>query len=204
MIKNSHDITAPENPLDLFHTWLELARQSEINDPEAMALATATRDARPSVRMVLLKEANDSGFKFHTNAQSQKGNELLENPFASLCFYWKTLRKQVRIEGKIETASREEADAYFKTRPYMRQIGAHASQQSRPLQSRAYLEEKLETLKTQYPEGSTIPRPDYWVGYRVIPNKIEFWWDNPDRLHDRILYTRSHENAPWETMRLYP
>lgn len=203
-MKNIHDINSETNPIELFNDWLNLARQNEINDPEAMALATADKNARPSVRMLLLKEANENGFKFHTNAQSQKGNELLENPFASLCFYWKSLRKQVRVEGKIEPATTQEANEYFANRPYMRQIGAHASAQSRPLESRAVLEEKIAILEKQYPEGSRIPRPDYWQGYRLIPSKIEFWWDNPNRLHDRIVFSRESKDAPWTTQRLYP
>lgn len=203
-MKNIHDIHSGSNPIEIFNEWLDLARQNEINDPEAMALATATKDGRPSVRMILLKQADENGFKFHTNAQSQKGNELFENSFASLCFYWKSLRKQVRVDGHIETVSVAEANDYFSNRPYMRQIGAHASQQSRPLQSREYLEEKIAALEKKYPEGSTVPRPDYWVGYRLVPLKIEFWWDNPDRLHDRIVFTRTSKDTPWTTQRLYP
>lgn len=180
-----------------------MAHDSEINDPEAMALATSTKDGHPSVRMILLKDASEKGFKFHTNCESQKGKELDENPHAALCFHWKTLRKQVRIEGYVEKVRDEEADEYFKTRPYSRQIGAWASQQSRPLESREYLEEKLKVMRQQYPEGQGVPRPPYWTGYRVIPHKIEFWWDNPDRLHDRIIYTKS-ESGEWIIKRLYP
>ena len=196
-IQTSHD------PIALFQEWLELANNSEINDPEAMALATSTKCGKPSVRMVLLKEANKNGFKFHTNSESQKGNELDDNPFAALCFHWKTLRKQIRVEGSIEKVSKEEADEYFKNRPYPRKIGAHASDQSRPLESREFLEEKLEILRQKYPESSEIPRPEYWNGYRVIPNKIEFWWDNSDRLHDRIVYTKD-AGGQWQIQRLYP
>ena len=191
------------DPIELFNEWLDLAKESEINDPDAMALATSTKDGKPSVRMVLLKEANEKGFKFHTNSESQKGNELDDNPFAALCFHWKTLRKQIRIEGSVEKVSKEEADEYFKNRPYPRKIGAHASDQSRPLESREYLEEKLEALRQKYPEISEIPRPEYWNGYRVIPNKIEFWWDNSDRLHDRIVFTKDAQGK-WQTQRLYP
>lgn len=193
----------PQTPLPLFLEWFELAKESEINDPDAMALATATKDGCPSVRMVLLKEANERGFKFHSNCESQKGNEIEENKHVALCFHWKSLRKQVRIEGIIELVSTQEADDYFAGRPYNRQIGAHASQQSRPLESREYLETQLEILSKKYPEGSEIPRPAYWVGYRVIPQKIEFWWDNPDRLHDRIVYTQN-EQGNWDIQRLYP
>ncbi|MDH5723394.1 MAG: pyridoxamine 5'-phosphate oxidase [Alphaproteobacteria bacterium] len=193
----------PENPLILFNNWMEQAKEQELNDPEAMALATCTKSGHPSVRIVLLKSFDEKGFKFHSNAESQKGQEIAENVLAALCFHWKSLRKQVRIEGHIEMASQKEADEYFVGRPYMRKIGAHASAQSRPLDSREFLEQKLEELKKLYPEGSDVPRPDYWVGYLVVPEKIEFWWDNPDRLHDRIVYTKDNQ-ANWNQQRLYP
>lgn len=196
-------VILPDNPIPLFLEWLNEAKSSEINDPEAMALATSTRDGHPNVRMVLLKEANEQGFKFHTDEQSAKGCELKDNPRAALCFYWKSLRKQIRVTGRVDLVTEREADEYFSTRPYARQIGAHASAQSRPLDSRATLEKKIETLQKQYPEGSAIPRPAYWVGYRVVPEAIEFWWDNPDRLHDRIVYTRLRDDE-WKTHRLYP
>ncbi len=192
----------PSDPIKLFHDWLSQAKKSEVNDPDAMAIATCTKDGRPSVRMVLLKEADEKGFKFHTNSESQKGNELAENPYAALCFHWKTLRKQIRVEGIIEKATQKEADDYFESRPRARQIGAWASQQSRPLDSRESLEQRIKELENQYPEGSKVPRPDYWQGYRVIPNKIEFWWDNPDRLHDRFTYIKTGNN--WNIQRLYP
>ncbi|MGH1456932.1 MAG: pyridoxamine 5'-phosphate oxidase [Alphaproteobacteria bacterium] len=193
----------PENPVTFFQEWLNKARETEINDPEAMALATSTKDGHPSVRMVLLKHIDNNGFKFHTNEQSQKGSELDQNPHAALCFHWKTLRKQVRVEGIIKKASQTEADEYFKNRPYARQIGAWASDQSRPLESREFLENKIAQIQNQYPEGSKVPRPPYWIGYRVIPQKMEFWWDNQDRLHDRILYTQT-SSGQWEIKRLYP
>lgn len=193
----------PTNPLSLFHEWLDMAKASEINDPDAMALATSTPDGVPSVRMVLLKSADDRGFKFHSNAQSQKGIEIENNKHVSLCFHWKSLRKQVRVDGVIHIIPDDEADAYFESRPYARQIGAWASQQSSPLDSRKTLVEKIKTLGTQYPQGTIIPRPPYWVGYRVVPEKIEFWWDNPDRLHDRIIYIQN-DDKQWKTQRLYP
>ncbi len=193
----------PQNPLDLFHDWLDQAKQSEINDPEAMALATSTKDGYPSVRMVLLKSADEKGFKFHTNAESQKGSELMDNPNAALCFHWKTLRKQVRVEGKVEQVSKQEADEYFASRPYARQIGAWASQQSRVLESRETLENAIKALEKKYPNGSIVPRPAYWQGFRVKPEKIEFWWDNPDRLHDRFIYTKKG-GGNWVVQRLYP
>lgn len=192
-----------EDPIILFHKWLDLARESEINDPEAMALATCGADGWPSVRMVLLKDATSEGFKFHSNIESEKGISIIENPRAELCFHWKTLRKQVRVRGPIEIIRGVEADIYFAGRPYPRQIGAWASQQSRPLSSRAELESKIKELETVYPEGTNIPRPPYWVGFRVVPNRIEFWWDNPDRLHDRLVYEKSN-NTNWTIKRVYP
>lgn len=195
------DDTVPADPISLFHQWLEQARLTEINDPEAMCLATANKDGQPSARMVLLKEADERGFKFHTNAESQKGHELHDNPGAALCFHWKSLRKQVRVEGTIEMASEADADEYFKGRPRMRQIGAWASQQSRPLKNRAVFEEMIQKLTADY-EGKDVPRPTYWKGYRLIPARIEFWLDNPDRLHDRFLYTKHGNN--WNVQRLYP
>ena len=192
-----------KNPITLFHEWLAEAEKTEINDPGAMALATCTKDGIPSVRIVLLKQADETGFKFHTNRESQKGTQLAENSNAALCFHWKSLRKQIRIEGHVENVGAEEADKYFTTRPYARQVGAWASQQSRPLESREYLEEKLKALRETYPEGAAVPRPDYWVGYRLVPKKIEFWWDNADRLHDRLLYTHL-DDGNWDITRLYP
>lgn len=193
------------NPIEQFSQWFDLAKESEINDPGAMALATATPDGKPSVRMVLLKQADESGFKFHSNADSQKGQELEANKQAALCFYWKSLRKQVRIEGIVEIISDEEADKYFKTRPYKRKIGAWASHQSRKLENREHLENKIKELKKQYPDEKTIPRPENWIGYRLVPETIEFWLDNPDRLHDRFRYRRDSKNSKhWNITRLYP
>lgn len=192
----------PTDPLETFHDWLNQAKESEINDPAAMAIATSTKNGKPSVRMVLLKQADQDGFKFHTNTESQKGNELAENPQVALCFHWKTLRKQIRVEGIIEQATQQEADEYFASRPRARQIGAWASQQSRPLNSRKNLEDRIKELEKQYPEDTKVPRPDYWQGYRVKPEKIEFWWDNPDRLHDRFTYTKTGKS--WDIQRLYP
>lgn len=195
--------TLPDNPLELFNNWLNQARKSEINDPDAMALATASKDAKPSVRMVLLKQTSEKGFKFHTNSESQKGIQLAENQFAALCFHWKSLRKQIRIEGTASIASKEEADDYFENRPYNRKIGAWASQQTRPLESREKLEQQISALEAKYPEDQDIPRPAYWNGYWIKPDSIEFWWDNPDRLHDRFIYTKN-EKGLWDIQRLYP
>lgn len=192
-----------DDPYALFESWLEEARKKELNDPEAMALATATTEGIPSVRMVLLKEHGKNGFKFHTNADSQKGNELSQNPRASICFHWKSLRRQVRAEGVVKTVSDTDADTYFASRPYNRQIGAWASEQSRPLDSRAHLEARITELEKQYPEGTTVPRPPYWKGYLLVPNKIEFWIGNKDRLHDRWVY-HQNDKGGWDTNGLYP
>lgn len=192
----------PETPLPLFHEWLAQAKESEINDPEAMALATADANGRPDVRMVLLKEADERGFKFHSNARSSKGQDLEQRAQAALCFHWKSLRKQVRVRGLVERVSEAEADAYFAGRPYARQIGAWASAQSRPLVSREALEHRIAEYSEKYPAGKSIPRPPDWVGWRVVPAAIEFWWDNPDRLHDRFVYEKT--GADWTITRLYP
>ena len=191
------------DPIAQFKLWLAQAEASEINDPGAMALATCSKDGKPSVRMVLLKQVDENGFKFHTNVNSQKGKALKETPYGSVCFYWKSLRKQVRVDGQVKIIDGKEADAYFAERPYKRQIGAWASQQSSPLDSRATLENKIKTFEQQYPEGSVVPRPESWVGFRLLPDTIEFWMDNPDRLHDRFLYTHQ-SNGTWDITRLYP
>jgi len=198
-----NDAPLLKDPIKQFEDWLEKATKKEINDPGAMALATSTPDGKPSVRMVLLKSVNDQGFKFHSNSGSQKGQEIENNKQASLCFYWKSLRKQIRVEGIIEIIKDEEADKYFKTRPYNRKIGAWASAQSRELDSRKTLEDKIQELETQYPEGVDIPRPSDWIGYRLVPNIIEFWMDNPDRLHDRFVYTKN-ASGHWDIKRIYP
>lgn len=188
------------DPIALFGTWFELAKVSEVNDPNAMSLATATADARPSVRMVLLKKVDAKGFTFYTNEQSQKGQELIANPHAALCFHWKSMRRQVRVEGAVEAVSVADSDDYFHSRSRRSQIGAIASQQSRPLASREELEAKAAELAAQYP--GVIPRPVHWRGFLVVPERIEFWQDGADRLHDRILFTRDGDG--WGRVRLYP
>ena len=191
-----------ENPIDVFKNWFDEAEKSEVNDPGAVALATATKEGKPSVRMVLLKAVDERGFKFHTNSDSQKGLEIAENPCVSLCFYWKSLRKQVRVEGVIEEISDQEADEYFATRPYKRQIGAWASDQSRPLDSRETLEARIKEFEDKF-DGPGIPRPSNWKGYIVRPEKMELWFDNPDRLHDRFVYVCV--DGIWSKgQRLYP
>lgn len=192
----------PDDPLTLFHEWFGEAKSSEPNDPDAMALATATPDGRPIVRMVLLKQADERGFKFHSNKQSFKGRHLAANPHAALCFHWKSLRRQVCVQGEVGIAPEAESDEYFTTRPYERQIGAWVSDQSRPLAHREILENKVADLKKRYPAGA-VPRPPHWVGYILKPERIEFWWSHPDRLHDRFEYVKS-PGGLWTIQRLYP
>jgi pyridoxamine 5'-phosphate oxidase len=189
------------DPFALFDEWFTEAKASEPNDPEAMALATADLLREPSVRMVLLKEHGPEGFVFYTNEESEKGRQLKENPNAALLFHWKSLRRQVRIEGSVERVSDEEADAYFASRARDSQLGAWASDQSRPLDSRATFEQRFEEMKRRY-DGQEVPRPPYWGGYRVIPQRIEFWTDRPHRLHERRLFVRGAEG--WSEGLLYP
>jgi pyridoxamine 5'-phosphate oxidase len=189
------------DPYQLFEIWFAEARVSEINDPEAMALATADLAGRPSVRTVLLKGHGPDGFIFYTNEQSAKGDDLAANPRAALLFHWKSLRRQVRIEGLVEPASDAEADAYFASRARDSQLGAWASDQSRPLDARETFEQRLEETKRRF-EGRDVPRPPHWRGYRVIAERIEFWTDRPYRLHERLLFTWN--GGGWDEGLLYP
>jgi pyridoxamine 5'-phosphate oxidase len=190
-------------PFDLFTAWLKDAAAHEVNDAEAMALATVDPEGMPNVRMVLLKGAGPDGFVFYTNYESAKGRELLATPKAALCFHWKSLRRQVRVRGPIAPVSPEEADAYYASRPRGSRIGAWASQQSRPLEGRFALEKAVASYAARYAVGD-IPRPPYWSGFRLTPLEIEFWHDRPFRLHDRIQFRRSGPGEAWEKVRLYP
>ncbi len=189
------------DPHQLFADWFALARQSEPNDPEAMALATADSSGRPSVRKVLLKGHDARGFVFYTNLDSRKGGELAANPVAALLFHWKSLRRQVRIEGLVEPVSEDEADAYFASRSRDSQLGAWASEQSRPLDRRDTFEARYEEIRARF-EGGEVPRPPRWSGFRVVPERIEFWSDRAHRLHERRLFTRAGDG--WSEGLLYP
>ena len=189
------------SPLDLFHGWFAEAKASEINDPNAMALATCTPAGIPSVRIVLMKLFDADGLVFYSNRDSRKGGELTSNPQAAVVFHWKSLQRQVRVEGSITEVSPAEADEYFASRYRISQVGAWASRQSQPLDSRATLETRTAAYETEYPD--TVPRPPYWTGFRLTPRAIEFWQEMPHRLHNRIVYSAG-EGGAWTKQRLYP
>jgi pyridoxamine 5'-phosphate oxidase len=199
----SGDFTEADEPLQLFAAWFEDAKKAEPSDPDATALATVDADGLPNVRMVLLKGFDERGFVFYSNEESQKGRELAANPKASLAFHWKSLRRQVRLRGAVTTVSAAEADAYFATRPRSSQIGAWASRQSRPLESRLAFEKAIALNAAKFALGP-VPRPPFWIGYRVTPTVMEFWHDRPYRLHDRIEFSRAEAGAGWTKSRLYP
>lgn len=190
-----------EDPHSLFEQWLALAHESEPNDPNAMALATADAAGRPSLRMVLLKGHDARGFAFYTNLDSRKGNEIAANPSAALLFHWKTLRRQVRIEGAVEPVTDDEADAYFASRSRDSRLGAWASDQSRPLDRRQRFEARYQEVRARF-EGADVPRPPRWSGFRVVPRRIEFWTDREHRLHERRLFERA--GSGWTEGLLYP
>jgi len=192
---------ASEDPIAVFRAWFKEAEASEPTEANAVALATADARGVPSVRMVLLKGADEQGFVFYTNIESRKGDELAANPRAALCFHWKSLRRQVRVEGAVERVSDEEADAYFATRHRQSQIGAWASDQSRPLAGLLELERRAAQFAVKFALGK-VPRPPHWSGFRIRPERIEFWRERPFRMHERLVYERSQDG--WRTERLYP
>ena len=191
-----------DDPHALFEEWLAEAQLSEPNDPTAMALATADARGQPAVRMVLMKGHDQRGFVFYTNMDSRKGNDLAANPRAALLFHWKSLRRQVRVEGSVEPVSAAEADAYFATRGRDSQLGAWASEQSRPLDTRATFEARFEEVRARF-EGGEVPRPPRWSGYQVVPERIEFWNDRAHRLHERRLFT-ARADGGWDEGLLFP
>ena len=194
-------VATSEDPISLFKDWLADAERSEPNDPNAMTLATVTPDGAASARMILLKGVDERGFTFYTNLGSRKVEHLSANPGAALCFYWKSLKRQVQVEGTVERVDDAEADAYFATRPRGAQIGAWASRQSHPLEGRFRLEARMAKYTAKFHVG-TVPRPDFWSGFRVVPQLIEFWREQPFRLHDRVVYHR--DGGGWRKERLYP
>jgi pyridoxamine 5'-phosphate oxidase len=195
------EILRTQDPIIFFQNWLKEALASEPNDAEAMSLATVGADGQPSVRMVLMKGVDQQGFRFFTNMESRKGRELSAHPRAALCFHWKSLLRQVRIEGRVEKLPAVEADDYFNTRHPLSKLGAWASQQSAPLESRAALEARVQEIEQKF-QGQTVTRPPFWCGYLVVPEKIEFWQQGEGRLHDRFLFTRNGD--AWDLARLNP
>ena len=192
-----------DDPFELFEEWFEVAKKKEINDPNALALGTASKDGIPSVRMVLLKGFDKDGFIFYTNLKSQKSKELKENPNATMCFHWKSLLRQIRIVGKLNQVDDKTADDYYSTRAYESRIGAWASKQSSILKSRDELLNNLENFKKKYSEKDNVPRPDHWSGWNLKPSSIEFWLDGDNRIHERLKYTLDNNNN-WEKSLLSP
>ena len=191
------------DPIELFRVWMEEAKKTEPNDPNALALATSDKDNSPSVRMVLLKDFSKDGFTFYTNLNSQKGNELKSNPKAAMCFHWKSLLRQIRITGQIKKVSDKVADEYYNTRGYESRIGAWASKQSTILKNRDELLKSIEAFKQKYNDQSKVPRPDHWSGWNLIPSSIEFWLDGDNRIHERLKYDRE-ETGSWVKSLLNP
>ena len=190
------------NPIDLFKKWFAAAEKSEINDPNAFSLGTATSDGRPSVRMVLLKGLSNDGFVFYSNFNSRKGNDLKKNPKASMCFYWESLKRQVCITGEVSVINSKEADEYYNSRPYESRIGAWASSQSDVMKNRDEFIKKIKEFKIKYPDKNKVPRPSYWSGWRLKPEQIEFWLKIENRAHQRLNYR--NDNGKWNKEILYP
>ena len=191
-----------DKPIDLFKNWFKKAEETEINDPNAVALGTADQKSQPSVRMVLLKGLSDKGFVFYTNFNSKKGSDLKINQHASMCFHWKSLRRQVRVIGKVEQVTEKEADDYFNSRPYKNRVSAWASSQSEKLESRDVFFNRIKEFEKKYPDGNKVPRPPHWSGWRILPHAVEFWLDGEGRIHERLNYI--NDNAKWKKEILYP
>ena len=196
------DADAAADPFEQFRRWFADVQDAKLPEPNAMTLATADAGGVPSARVVLLKGFDERGFAFFTNYASRKATELDANPRAALCFYWQPLERQVRVEGAVERVSREESEAYFRTRPPSAQLGAWVSRQSRPIASRAELEQREQAQREQF-AGREVPLPEFWGGYRLVPQRVEFWQGRPSRLHDRLLYTRAADGS-WSRQRLSP
>ena len=192
-----------DNPTDLFSDWFLRAKKTEINDPNAVSLATANKKAIPSVRMVLMKSYSKRGFVFYTNLNSQKSNEIKKNPQASMCFHWKSLLRQIRITGKIKKISKQESDKYFESRGYDSKIGAWASKQSSRLTSLSQLHKEINKYKKKYPKKNYVPRPNHWSGWILVPNEIEFWLDGDNRIHQRLKYKKEKKNK-WKKFLISP
>jgi len=191
-----------ENPIELFKNWFSKAEEKEINDPNAVAVATSDKNNQPNVRMVLLKGLNDKGFVFYTNFNSKKSEELKDNQKASMCFHWKSLRRQVRVLGKVEEVTSKEADDYYNSRPYKNRISAWASSQSQILDKRETFLSKIKEFEKKYPDENNVPRPTHWSGWRLMPYEIEFWVDGEGRIHERLNYKNVNES--WKKEILYP
>ena len=192
-----------EEPFQLFNEWMEEAKKTEPNDPNAVSLATSNKNNIPSVRMVLLKDFNQSGFVFYTNLNSQKGNELKENPYAAMCFHWKSLLRQIRIVGKISLVSDLVADEYYSSRAYESRIGAWASNQSKELKTRDQLMKSIEDFKKKFNDEKKVPRPSHWSGWNLSPDSVEFWLDGENRIHERLKYTKNN-SGDWIKSLLSP
>ena len=192
-----------DDPIELFKIWMDEAKKSEPNDPNALSLATSNKNSLPSVRMVLLKEFNQNGFVFYTNLNSQKGNELKENPNAAMCFHWKSLLRQIRISGSVSQVEDEVANQYYNSRSYESRIGAWASKQSKELKNRDELINSIKEYKNKFNDESTVPRPDHWSGWNLIPSNIEFWLDGDNRIHERLKYIKDR-NGNWSKSLLSP